>query len=146
MSLGGQQAFLLAEDVADPEKRGCTIVRMLLGLSLSAATPGVVSGSMRITMGISMVSDDAFVAAALPEADTTADFPVSGWLYRDEYRIVDETLASGVIMLTRVEKDLRTQRKMDRSSLVFQLESNLAEGTAFDVRCTGIVRALYKLP
>ena len=137
---------MIAQNVADPEKRGCTIVRILAHLWLTATTPGAVSGIQRVHCGIGLASDDAFSANALPDIDQDSDFPVGGWMWRDLYVIKDETLASGVFAPIEIKVDLRAQRKMDRAS-VFLARSNTAnEGSAFSVRMTGLVRVLYKLP
>ena len=137
---------LLVENVADPEKRGCTLVRMILDLSLVATPPGAVSGMQRLSIGIGLVSDDAFSASAFPEPSETDDFPVGGWIYRGMRLIRDETLASGIIAQERLYLDLRVQRKLERSSVVFMTKNDAVEGSTFSVAVQGLVRSLYKLP
>ena len=148
VATGSRVLLLLVEDVADPEKRGCTLVRMIFGINLLASNPGAVSGQQKVSMGVMVVSDDAFLAgsAAMPDPTVDAEFPVGGWLFRAQYIVQDETLASGIIAPLRIEKDIRSQRKLDRASLVFRAENDSMEGSTFSVRMVGLIRCLYKLP
>ena len=140
------QPLLLAENVGDAEHRGCTVVRMIIHLGFNCAIPGLVSGQAIQHVGIGLVSDDAFVANALPDPETDADFPVSGWLWRDAFVYISETLATGMPEVVRIFRDLRVMRKLDRSSLVFMWHNNGIEGNGFTMQVTGIIRVLYKLP
>ena len=137
---------LLVGNVADPEKRGCTLIRLILGLHVVAAAPGAASGMTVVSVGIQLSSDDAFTASAVADADQTADFPVSGWMYRDNFVLQDHTSATGPPHIVEVRKDLRAARKMDRSTVSVQMHNNSFQGAAFTVRIIGLVRALYKLP
>ena len=75
-------SFLLMGNVADPEKRGCTVVRIIVHMWYVAATPGTTNSLTSIDVGIALVSDDAFSANALPEIGVADDFPVGGWYPR----------------------------------------------------------------
>ena len=145
-SSGADTTQLLVGNVADPEKRGCTLVRMLIRLWVNQSTPGVVSGIQALTMGIGLSSDDAFTANALPEVQVADDFPQTGWLFRDQVLVLDETLATGVFAAISVREDVRSQRKLDRASAYIRISNVAVEGTSFSVRCKGLIRALYKLP
>ena len=147
VSGGATQGNRIMEDVADPEKRGCTVVRILISLSMYAAgDPGAVSGVQRTSLGICTMSDDAFDAAAFPDPNVNADFPVSGWMYRNTFAVRDETLATGIVPFVMIEKDLRVQRKMDRAALVLLGVSEGIQGSGFNVKIVGMIRVLYKLP
>ena len=61
----GTAAIELVTNVSDTEKRGCTLVRLLLDLSFWANPPGTVSGVQLFDTGIGLVSDDARLAAEL---------------------------------------------------------------------------------
>ena len=143
---GGRSSLQLALNVSDPEKRGCTVVRIIMDLVVWPIPPGAVSGVDLLSMGVQMVSDDAFAAGAMADPEDDADFPVTGWLYRGVFLVRDETLATGIGDFTVVQKDLRVQRKMDRGTLVLTVHNTGLEGTFFTIRTTGIVRVLYKLP
>ena len=141
----GQQVNLIAQNVSDPEKRGCTIIRVIYHMWFLPNSPGAVNGVEQITLGIGIASDDAFSAGAIPEADTAADFPMSGWMYRDRLLVVDSIDAkdSPAVELYR---DLRVSRKMERGSVYVTHESDGFVGSAFTVAFSGIIRVLYKLP
>ena len=145
---GAFGSFLLMSDVADPEKRGCTLVRMILDFDIFPATPGAVSGRQNFALGIGVVSDDAFTAGAsgMPNPEVGSDYPVTGWLWRKRVAVFDETLASGVVTPVHVDRDLRAMRKLDRSSLVLMTFNGTAEGSPFAVTVMGTIRTLYKLP
>ena len=143
---GGRVEFLLMENVSDTESRGLTLARLILGYSLVPSVPGVASGSQKMSTGIFLASDDAFSSGGVPEANQQADYPVSGWLYRDQFIIVDETLATGFPVVIRIDKDLSVQRKLDRASLVVGMMNDPIEGTPFNVRAIGLIRSLYRLP
>ena len=142
---GSSDTQLLCQNVADPEKRGCTLIRIIIRLSVFATVPGVVSGNVRMNYGIGLSSDDAFAANALPEAGVADDFPVAGWLWRDAFVVRDETLASGIVDHQRIALDLRAMRKLDRSSIWLRVEAAALEGTSFNVFTSGLIRCLYKL-
>ena len=141
-----QDVQALMVNIADPEKRGCTLIRTLVHMQYLATNPGTVSGVNLVHFGMALVSDDAFAASIVPDTETGDDFPVMGWVFRDQISVVDETLATGPIPPVDVRLDLRSARKLDRSTLVWIAKSVSREGTVFAVQQTGIVRCLYKLP
>ena len=143
---GTTVAIRLMNNVADAEKRGCTVVRMIMGVDLLAEPPGVVSSTQRFTMGVGMISDDAFAGSVFPDPDTDSDFPVNGWMHRSVHSIRDELLATGVIATVRVDRDIRSQRKVERSTLALFVQNTNTEGAGNSIRITGLVRVLYKLP
>ena len=145
---GAFATFALMNNIADPEKRGCTLIRMILDFVLFPATPGAVSGRQLYSMGIGVVSDDAFSAGAtgLPNPEVDSDYPVGGWLWRKTVAVFDETLATGHVPPVQIQADLRAMRKLDRSTLAFMLFNGTGEGTPFAVQRIGQIRCLYKLP
>ena len=141
----GQHIQLLAQNVADPEKRGCTMVRLIYHGWFQANSPGAVNGTQWIAIGIGLTSDDAFAAGAVSEADTADDFPVSGWVMRETVAVMDsiDAMDQRPVELFR---DLRVARKLERSSLFITHESNAFVGTTQTVGFLALVRVLYKLP
>ena len=138
----------LVDDVADPEKRGCTLVRTIIDLQVFASDPGVASGRQLVDFGIGLVSDDAFTAGAtgMPNPEVESDYPVGGWLWRKTFAVFDETLATGHVPPVEIKADLRAMRKMDRSTVAFMLSNGVGEGTPFAIQIVGLMRILYKLP
>ena len=146
LSDGVTGSVILAENVGDSEHRGCTIVRMLIGMQFMPINPGGINGQMAVTIGIGLASDDAFSAGALPDPEVDADFPVAGWMYRDRFVVGNLTPGAGPYLVLRVEKDLRAQRKLDRSTPFMSVRPDLVNGSAFSIIESGIIRILYKLP
>ena len=133
-------------NVADTEKRGMTVVRIIMGLALFDNVSNA-SGQSLVDWGLQCVSGDALAAGGLADPNQDNDFPVAGWLARGRESVLAETLAvQGTPAITRLDRDLRVMRKVERSSLVFSIQNVSSEGTAFNVRVTGIIRVLYKLP
>ena len=148
VSSGSTSEVGLVDDTADPEKRGCTLIRLIMDFWMFPSIPGAVSGRQVVTMGIGVVSDDAFAAGSsgLPNPEVDGDYPVGGWLWRHKVPIFDETLATTGPLVIRIKEDLRAMRKLDRSTVALMMKSVSNEGTSFTVQWMGIIRALYKLP
>ena len=143
---GARSAQLLVGNVADPEKRGCTLIRTLLALQLTPAVPGGTAGVTRVRVGVMLVSDDSFSADAMPDVEQDADFPIAGWVYRDHFLVLNHTTTAGPPHIVEIRRDLRSQRKMDRSTVTIQMHNDSISGAAFTTRLIGLVRNLYKLP
>ena len=143
---GATSSVALVNNVADPEKRGCTLVRMILDFEFIASAPGVFSGVQRVSAGIMVVSDDAFVGNVMPNPEDASDYPVGGWLWRTQKQVRDETNATGPVPRIGMEKDLRAMRKLDRAQLVLTVHNESVEGSSFTVGFVGLIRCLYKLP
>jgi len=132
--------------VSDDQKRGCTVIRILLHLWYTPVAGVSVDGTQRMIMGIQLASEDAFAAQAVPDPNNAAEFPIGGWMMRDLVVVA----AGGAVQFQNppVEQrlDLRSQRKVDRAELIFSIENNAGSGTTFGVSVQGIIRTLYKLP
>ena len=142
---GATNPLLIMQDLSDTEKRGCTIGRMIIGLDVEPASPGSVSGTQNVFMGVGLSSDDAFAGGSTADPEDQADYPVQGWLWRYYTSVRDNPTIAGV-QGRRIDVDLRALRKMDRSSVWIAFVNNVREGTSFSVQYTGLVRTLYKLP
>jgi len=122
------------------------VVRMLIHLWYTSSTGTAVDGSQQLFQGIQLASEDAFAAMAVPDPNNMTEYPIGGWMYRDIIVVTES--ASGQHLNNPVElwRDLRTQRKLDRSEMIFSVENNAGGGTTFSVDVQGIIRVLYKLP
>ncbi len=138
----------LLVNVADADKRGMTVIRTLIHLFFQSQIVTTVNGSQSLFMGIQLASEDAFAAMAVPDPNNATEYPIGGWLYRD--RVIVTQSAAGVFLAiggtVELRHDLRSQRKLDRSEMIFSVENNAFGGTAFPVDVGGIIRVLYKLP
>ena len=142
---GAGLQLLLCENVADPEKRGCTLIRTIIGMSFLPNVPGAISSRINVTFAIALASDDAFAAGSLPDPEVDDDFPVGGWLYRTRFPVSDG-VGEPVPMPFRIEADLRMARKLDRSTIYMSMHSSVDQGAGFVTAVNGMVRCLYKLP
>ena len=135
VSSAGQAVVQLGQDILDDEKKGMTIVRLIIDLvyQLSAVgTGGVVSS------GICLVTDDAFGASVLPEADVSSDKP--GWWYRSVKTVYSATLNDRA-QATNVQYDLKIGRKLPGEDVAISMIFD-ASALSSDVNIDGLVRLL----
>ena len=143
-----QQQDSLLEGLTTPDTRGLTIMRMLVHLRVGPITPSAVIGTQKVDVGVALVSADAFSAAALPDPQVAGDRPVMGWLWRDQFQVVDEQAAgfARTAGFQEVRLDLRGRRRIiGTSELVLIMNNSNIEGTAFSIRVSGIIRCLALL-
>jgi len=128
--------------VADIEK-GMTLVRMVIGFDIVPDGPSVSSlNSMNVSCGVGIVSEEAIASGALPDPNTSADNPLTGWLWL--WRgIVFEDIRAGH---PRIDMDIRSQRKLMYGSPLFIVDYNLNSGVDFSTELIGYIRCLYLLP
>ena len=123
--------------------RGWTSARVVLDLSIHPAT-AVSDGFQQLTLGIGVMSQEAFTAVVFPDANIGADRPARGWLYRNNVSV-----AGAAAMVShapiRITADIRGKRKVDNGELVMVLNNTTIDGTAFMVRVNGLVRVLFLL-
>ena len=121
-----------------------TVVRTLIHLNISSDNPGFASGLQRVSLGIGVVSEEAFLAGVVPDPNVNTDFPSRGWVWRDQQVVLDELLATGVVPLRDIKEDIASQRKLDKGELVLIVNNDALHGSPFDIIVTGIVRILFK--
>ena len=145
MSSGTQLLVRLTE--AATTAPGHTLTRLLFSMWFSVRTPHGVDGYQSMTMGIGIASEDAFVAPAVPDPDAAGDAPPRGWVMRERVVIQDIVAASrsdpGPLW---VQRDLRSQRRLDEGVLYAVFNNNALSGTAFNVEVHGLIRCLALLP
>ncbi len=136
----------LLVNVPDADKRGMTVVRTLVHLYFPETAGTAVTGAQKLLMGIQLASEDAFAAMAVPDPNNATEFPIGGWMYRDITVVTQTASRLHQKALQEMRLDLRSQRKLDRSEMIFSIENNASGGTAFSVDVVGLIRVLYKLP
>jgi len=141
LSSGTQTSFSLV-DAAVPDTKGTTMVRCILGLDVRATVPVLNNlDSQTVSMGIGLASGDAAAAGVFADPNTEADQPVGGWLWRWQGLVFKDSLRR-----TRIDVDVRSQRKLMYGDLRLIISSDPDQGTAFAVQVIGLVRSLYLLP
>ena len=141
---GGAQFFasliggLTANDLA-----GATVTRMLLRMSFTYSATTPVDSVQGITVAIGMASREAFAASILPDSEVDGDYPERGWLYRDVFSYVQDSV--NMAPAYHIREEVRSQRKLDNGQLYLALSNNDVSGTADSVQCRGLVRVLCLL-
>ena len=113
----------LSADLSIADKRGCTVVRILVRVTMR---PALIDTGQLLTYGITMSHEDV---ADQPDPHTAADQP--GWLLRDHCRVIMSDLEDGSQIQTRAY-DLRASRKFRGPSqrLMWIIRNNAGGGTA----------------
>ena len=130
-------------DGAVTENKGMTLVRLIIGMNIRASTGVLQSQDTQVvSMGIAAMSADAATAGAFADPNLGSDQPASGWLWRWQ-ALVTEDVSAGLI---RIEKDVRTMRKVEYGDIRLIINNDPDIGSAFSVETMGLIRALYLLP
>ncbi len=130
--------------LSQDERRGLTIVRLLIDLAVTPSPTNGVVGTQTSLMGIGVASFEAFGAGVVPDSNVETDRPARGWLWRSSLVILDD--ADNVVPSMRVQADVRAKRRVDDGVPFLNMVNQDRTGTAFTIRVTGIVRVLYLLP
>jgi len=130
---GAQANEVLSSGIVDNLKKGGTIVRILIDLTVAATAIGT-GGTLGL--GIYMVSDDALAATAF--ADVDAESEQAGWMWRtftQYYTAVLNDRASS----TRLVYDIKSGRKFPGEDweCVLVLDNNVSGQVA---NVDGIIR------
>ena len=132
---GGQQSVTISANVTDAQKKGMTIVRLLIQLSavlIAAGTGG------QLFMGLVMVTTDAIAAAVLPDVDVATE--KVGWLWRAQ-RIVSTTAPNDSSQFGIFEVDIRSRRKFAGEDMDLELVVNLPASSG-NMNVDGWIRML----
>ncbi len=122
-----------------------TLIRLIASLSVAPLDPSTASGSMTMDWGFGVASQDAFVAAAVPDPDTASDHPPRGWIQRGQLLVRDSVSAVEATLDRRIDLDNHAKRKVDRGEVYFVVDNNLQDGTSFSILISGLIRCLYAL-
>jgi len=145
VSNGSETVQSLTAALTEQETQEMTVERMLMCYSMSTNSPGADNGTMLMDIGVGITSQEAFAGGIVADPNTQADFPQSGWLYRCRHTVWD-SIDSRDMQSPEIAKDIRARRKLARGELFLVIENNLRLGTSFQIRVSGIVRVLVKLP
>ena len=139
LTASNQVGIDLSTDLSNVNRKGATVVRMLLDITLQPVTIDV---NLRSYMGIYMAELDAFNASNFPEVAVDDEQP--GWMYRMMRNVrthdVDQLPAN-----SHIEVDVRAKRRFvgEDTLLTLVLERDAAVG---GVLFTGMVRTLVMRP
>ena len=102
-SSGNEDSVDLLANLAEDERKGATVTRVIMDLRYTLAGIGSVQD---ISIGLTLVNDDALASGALPDPQAETDQP--GWLWRTTHEIAEPDNPN-----LRQHHDLRAQRKME---------------------------------
>ena len=135
-SSGTQDVTDLTTLMVDDEKKGATLVRLIISLRTVLTAAG--SGGL-VAMGLIVIKDDALSALALPEANSAGDQP--GWLWRRQLGIAC-TDPNDPTQWLHTDLDLRAKRKFvgEDSNLCLVINAGTLTAT---INTDGWSRALF---
>jgi len=139
----GQGSASLMGGMTIIQSRGLTATRVILALNLIPPT-SVSDGYQNVDFGIGVVAQEAFGSNILPDSDEATNRSPRGWLYRSQ-RVVAGAASMVSHAPVFVGADVRGKRKVDDGELLFIVDSNPIDGTAFTVQCVGLVRVVFLL-
>ena len=130
-----QQTDDLSANIPSDEKKGMTIIRLLIDLVCAAAATG--TGNV-IAMGIAMVENDAVAAAAFPDPGAETDQP--GWLWREVFSVYTSTLNDRAQSVPIV-RDIRARRRFPaRQTSLYLIIDTVSGSTSINI--DGSIRVL----
>jgi len=137
LAANAQLGLRLDNSLAVTEKKGITLVRTIIDINVQAGTTGA---NLELFLGISLISEDSFVAASLP--DPLDDDEQAGWLYRKTVGLAASVLFDHS-QTVQVVADIHAMRKYPGEDflLCLTLERDAAAGS---LNVFGQVRLLYK--
>jgi len=133
----------LLETPSQFDKFGLTLVHTIVQLSIMPTTLFGAVGVNALDMGIAVIEQDAFAALALPDFNFPDDQPGRGWIYKERFIVQDHTTAGAVPTIQRVERRLKSKRKIDDMELLMIFSNFNISGTTFTVRVEGLIRQYF---
>ncbi len=144
---GGTLIAWLMGDVDTTESRltGMTLLRTIVGLHVAHLVHDSGEGSQRVFLAIAVAPQVAFAGgiASLPAPNVAGDFPTLGWIYRSVYVTYGFAADQAAVFDTRIDKDIRSRRKLENGECYFTVRNSPDQGTAGVVGVIGLVRQLW---
>jgi len=139
---GTQDSAILSAGTIGTSK-GKTLVRMIIGLHVASDGFSISAlAGMNVSMGIGMISEEAFVGGAFPDPNSQTEHPLTGWMWRWRGQVYENILAGGN---HRIDVDIRSQRKIGYGTPALIINYDLNGGADFSVSVLGLIRCLYLL-
>jgi len=144
VATGAQVNVSLMTGVAPINVRRQTLARSIFDIGMTSASVAGAYGVQKISIGIGVVSQEAFAAGVLPDPEVAGDQPSRGWVYRTVCLVAQN--GSGAQVVYGCTGDIRAMRKLDDGEMFFVATSTAVVGTTFTTSLNGIVRQLWFLP
>jgi len=141
----GTAAVSMTQQFSDAESRlvQMTLMRTIIGMDVGATVHDSGEGSTRFDFGIGVVSQAAFAVPTLPSPAIVTEFPIRGWVIRERHRLFAFAADDPTIFTRRIERDLRSRRKLENGEMFIRFDNTAQEGTSVAITVTGLVRQLW---
>ena len=137
----------LMGDVDTTESRltGMTLLRTIIGLHVAHLVHDSGEGSQKVFLGMMVVPQTAFAAGVASTADVKDGnaHPTRGWVWRAVYVTYGFAADQAAVFDNRIDKDVRSRRKLENGEMVLKAENVSDQGTAGTVGVIGVVRQLW---
>ncbi len=129
----------------DTRLGGMTLLRTIIGLHVAHLIHDSGEGSQDVSLGIGVASQQAFALgqAAIPDPQVEADFPPRGWVWRARYRTYGFAADQAAVFDNRVDKDVRSRRKLDNGICYLTTQNTPDQGTSGTTNVLGLIRQLW---
>ena len=139
VAASGQNLIDLTTEITAVEKKGLTVVRQIVDLTVSALTAGT---GGRFFSAMMVMESDAFAAGAAPDLEVQGEDP--GFLWRRVDTVFTDVLNVRANS-TLIRLDNRGMRKLPGEDVVLVLVlRQLASGISMNV--DGLIRTLWMRP
>ena len=127
----------------DTESRA-TLVRTRGTILLTLSTGGGAGDGYIGSVGIGIVTLDAFTAGVIPGPSQDPDWP--GWLFHQEFAIVEGAAGiSNGSAFQRIDVDSKAMRKIGENEILFGSTDVVELGAGAIMQVTALTRMLFKL-
>ena len=133
-------AIELSSDLPDDEFKGLTVTRTIIDLYIQSESASLTN---LVGIGISVVSQEALSASALPEPSDDSDSAL-GWVFRTIVSTSTSSVADAS-QFTRLYRDIRGQRKFHSEDTTYCLLMQ-TDAAILNRKVMGMIRVLYKRP
>ena len=137
LTVGTQTAIHLSSAILDDEKKGATVVRVIIDLEAVALTVGV--GSV-IALGLLMLDAEARAAGVGPDPQDDNDQP--GWMWRTR-KLVFLSALNDRSQTTKIFMDVRSMRKFPGPDVDLAMVWAVVSGGSSQVNLDGLIRVLW---
>jgi len=120
-----------------------TLIRTIIRVDLAAAVRDSGEGDQIVDVGICMVAAAQSVVADIADPAIETDYPALPWIYRARFRVYAVAVDDQNVHSIAIDKDLRSQRKVENGKLVWVTTNTDNLGVATAVTLKGIVRQLF---
>ena len=120
-----------------------TLTRTIIGLDVAYTVHDSGEGSQRVDMGIAVASQESFAAGTVPDPGVASDYPTRGWIWRARYRVYGFAADQPAVFNTRIDMEIRAQRKLENGEAYLVLDNNNLEGVTTTIRVAGLIRQLW---